>query len=111
MAKAARGTDGFLLFFCPGCEEAHGIPVDGSRGWKWNGSLDSPTVEPSILVRGTKRITDAEADAIMRGEHIEPEPRVCHSFVRNGQIEFLSDCTHALAGKTVELPDWESART
>lgn len=28
----------------------------------------------------------------------------CHSFVRDGQIEFLSDCTHALAGKTVSLP-------
>lgn len=28
---------------------------------------------------------------------------ICHSFVRNGKIEFLSDCTHELAGKTVEL--------
>jgi hypothetical protein len=29
----------------------------------------------------------------------------CHSFVRAGRIEFLNDSTHALAGKTVDLPD------
>jgi hypothetical protein len=29
----------------------------------------------------------------------------CHSFVRAGMIEFLSDCTHELAGKTVPIPD------
>lgn len=32
-------------------------------------------------------------------------PHVCHSFVRDGRIEFLSDCTHALAGQTVELSE------
>lgn len=33
----------------------------------------------------------------------------CHSFIRNGQWEFLGDCTHPLVGKTVPLeplPDW-----
>jgi hypothetical protein len=29
----------------------------------------------------------------------------CHSFVTNGKIQFLADCTHKLAGQTVELPD------
>src|SRR5436309_254590 len=28
---------------------------------------------------------------------------VCHSFVRDGLIEFLGDCTHPLAGRTVPL--------
>ena len=36
----------------------------------------------------------------------EPVPFVCHSFVVNGQIQFLPDCTHALAGQTVPIPDW-----
>jgi hypothetical protein len=27
----------------------------------------------------------------------------CHSFITDGKIEFLSDCTHSLAGQTVEL--------
>jgi hypothetical protein len=33
------------------------------------------------------------------------EQRVCHSFVTDGRIQFLSDCTHELAGQTVDLPD------
>ena len=28
---------------------------------------------------------------------------VCHSFVTDGKIQFLGDCTHELAGQTVEL--------
>jgi hypothetical protein len=28
----------------------------------------------------------------------------CHSWVKNGEIQFLSDCDHALAGQTVPLP-------
>jgi hypothetical protein len=34
---------------------------------------------------------------------------VCHSFVRDGQIQFLGDCTHALKGQTVERPEWPHA--
>jgi hypothetical protein len=32
--------------------------------------------------------------------------RVCHSFVVDGRIQFLGDCTHHLAGQTVDLPPW-----
>jgi hypothetical protein len=28
---------------------------------------------------------------------------VCHSFVTDGKIQYLSDCTHAMAGQTVDL--------
>lgn len=82
-----------LLFECPGCEQMHGIYVRGQHPsvWGWNGSLDLPTVTPSILVRWT------------HGE--AHEPRVCHSFLRDGQMQFLCDCTHALAGQVVDLPD------
>jgi len=31
---------------------------------------------------------------------------ICHSFVTDGQIQFLGDCTHKLAGRTVPLPAW-----
>jgi hypothetical protein len=31
---------------------------------------------------------------------------VCHSFVTEGRIEFLSDSTHELAGQTVPIPEW-----
>lgn len=92
-----------LLFECPGCGEMHAVRVrpskDGAPGpvWTWNGSLDLPTFEPSLLVRWTHGETH--------------QPRVCHSFVHDGQIEFLTDCTHALAGEMVDLAEvdkrWE----
>ncbi|MHC8396108.1 hypothetical protein ACYZT8_21075 [Pseudomonas sp. LB3P93] len=31
---------------------------------------------------------------------------VCHSFVIDGCIQFLGDCTHELASQTVDLPEW-----
>jgi hypothetical protein len=34
-------------------------------------------------------------------------PNVCHSFVTDGRIQFLTDSNHALAGQTVDLPDVE----
>jgi hypothetical protein len=90
--KVYSPTQGHIWFQCPGCNIAHGIPVDGSRGWSWNGDGDKPTVTPSILCTaeyGDKR-----------------EKTVCHSFIRDGQWQFLTDCTHALAGQTVDIPDW-----
>jgi len=30
----------------------------------------------------------------------------CHSFVRDGMIQFLSDSWHKLKGQTVEIPEW-----
>lgn len=109
MSQVCHVQDGMLLFNCPGCGCLHGPKVEGEGRWTWNGDLVRPTVSPSILVRGTVPITDEEHARIMAGETVEPKPLVCHSFVRDGQIEFLSDCTHALAGKTVELEAWDRA--
>lgn len=69
---------GELGFWCPGCEHMHLV----NSGWTFNGNYDKPTFSPSVLVTGGHR---------------------CHSFVQGGHIQFLSDCTHALAGQTVEL--------
>lgn len=56
------------------------------NAWAWNGALDSPPLEPSVLVSDV-------------GDNV-----TCHSFIRQGRIEFLSACDHGLAGQTVELP-------
>jgi hypothetical protein len=40
------------------------------------------------------------------GQESEFKCSVCHSFVTDGRIQFLGDCTHALAGQTVDLPEW-----
>ena len=57
--------------------------------WSWNGSVDAPTLAPSILTKGRDE----------KGEH------VCHSFIKNGKVEFLSDCSHEYAGRIVDLLD------
>lgn len=118
-AKICRDSTGLFYgvrFDCPGCRAAHGfrephiLPISNwrpageteeSRGvahmdhWTFNGDFDKPVFGPSVL----------------RRYQIDNDPQyVCHSFVgcngaQPGQIIFLGDCTHALKGQTVELPD------
>lgn len=91
-----------IMFWCPGCVKIdstgheqgglHMLPVnttEHSPQWNWDGNIEEPTLSPSILTH--------HDDA--RGKF------VCHSFIKAGMIEFLGDCTHALAGQTVPLPD------
>lgn len=98
MNKAIK-RDTLIGFKCPGCKTAHWIQHGSEDGpnWGFNGSLDSPTFTPSVLV--TYPGKDAGQDGA--------PPAVCHSFVTDGQIQFLSDCTHSLAGQTVPLPVYE----
>lgn len=100
----------YLMFWCPGCDGPHGPRVAGDPGtrplWTWNGDRERPTLSPSIRVQGKRRLSDDEYHRIMRGEHLEIPDSLCHSFVREGRIEFLGDCTHALANQTVPLPAW-----
>ncbi len=87
--KGPRGGK-LYVFHCPGCNYSHPFEVDcpDGKGWTWNGSFDSPTFSPSLLVCiGTEW--------------------QCHSFVRDGKIMFLDDCVHSLKGQTVEIPEWE----
>ena len=76
------------------------------QAWGFNGNGDAPTFTPSVLVNGGRRMTDDEYERIRAGEKIDLPPTVCHSFVTDGNIQFLGDCTHALAGQTVPLPDF-----
>jgi hypothetical protein len=108
--RAAEG--GRLLFQCPGCKLVHGPwvgPGDGPR-WTWNGDANKPTFTPSILVTWPEWWPPVTAENY---EQFKAQPweqhkvdRVCHSFVKDGQIQFLGDCTHALSGQTVDLPVW-----
>ena len=79
-------------FHCDGCNSAHGVFIDGkgTPNWLFNKNEDKPTFSPSILVTG--------------GD--ENGKTICHSYVENGQIRYLNDCTHHLKGQTVELPDF-----
>lgn len=102
---AESGGKYVIAFHCPGCAHAHTIDTNV---WTWNGDLERPTFSPSILVRGNQWPRD-EYPEYFKPAHANVPPgadTVCHSFVTDGQIQFLGDCTHALAGQTVDLPDW-----
>lgn len=84
------------MIHCPACKCGHLFnnaehPTKGGASWTFNGNTEKPTFTPSMLItwenpwRGSKD--------------------VCHSYVTDGKIQFLPDCTHALAGQTVDLED------
>lgn len=104
-----------LAFWCPGCGSTHVINI-GSPGWTYDGNSERPTFSPSVLVRSGHYATQHapstdcwctfNAKRAARGQKPSVfKCSVCHSFVRDGKIQFLDDCTHALAGQTVDLPD------
>lgn len=67
------------------------IPLDrpqtsaGKPKWSWNGDTEKPTLSPSIMT------TDGEGGT------------VCHSYVTDGNVQFLGDCTHEFKSQTVPL--------
>lgn len=90
MVREVFADDGSLIFrgwWCPACQMMH----NGNDGWDFDGNYESPTFSPSFLVQW-QRVAD--------------QPMRCHTFVRAGRIEYLSDCSHEFAGKTIpmELP-------
>lgn len=98
MGKVGRitdqtGADVSYAFDCPGCGIGHSFRVEGNGPrWTFNGDVDKPTFSPSLLVRWRHQDRDM----------------VCHSFVTDGRMQFLTDCTHSLAGQTIDMPetDW-----
>ncbi|UUW87391.1 DUF6527 family protein [Pimelobacter simplex] len=106
--RCSEAEGGRVLFWCPGCEEGHAITVGT---WTWNGTINMPTFSPSVLVRGNQWPRD-EFPSYYRPQHASVAPgadTVCHSFVTDRRIQFLADCTHTLAGQTVDLPAWPPA--
>lgn len=105
-SKLWRSQLGGLMFWCPACGYHHVVHTAGQgwdgETWTFNGDGDSPTFRPSINVT-----TGRAVDPTFIREEGDP-PEVCHSYITNGQIQFLDDCDHILAGQTVPLPDWRT---
>ncbi len=91
-----------LSYWCQGCESLHKVWVEGGppgSNWGWNGNVDRPTFTPSVLVT-----YPANPDADEEFKEWRTERR-CHTFITDGMVQFLGDCTHALAGQTLALPE------
>lgn len=55
--------------------------------WTWNGDTEKPTLKPSILTtNGSSGVT-------------------CHTWITDGKVQFLDDCTHEFKGQTLDLLD------
>lgn len=63
---------------------------EGTGNWTWNGSTEAPDLKPSVL---SKMGRDGGI--------------VCHSWINDGKVQFLGDCTHEFAGQTLDLLDVE----
>lgn len=87
------------LIFCPACDNAHYL----DKRWTFNDNLEKPTFSPSLLLRGKVMPTDEECDRILNGETVELADLVCHSFITDGKIQYLSDCSHSSKNMTIEL--------
>lgn len=107
---------GLVAFWCPGCDARHHVSVDpaNAMAWAYNGNPDAPTFNPSVLVRSGHHIPGWQGPTCWCNWE-QPAERttdhafkctICHSFVTDGQITFLADSTHKLAGQTVPLPDY-----
>lgn len=84
--KGPEKTFDAWKWFCKGCGFTHSFWMDGR--WTFDGDEDRPTFSPSLLLKKE----DGWAHQ-------------CHTFVRDGRVEYLSDCSHPLAGQTIELPE------
>lgn len=105
-------ADNGLMFWCPGCDSPHHINYGEGR-WTWNGNVDKPTFSPSLLVRTGHYIPGNEDGCWCKFNVEHPDEAtsgfkcsICHSFVTDGKIQFLTDSTHSLVGQTVDIPEW-----
>lgn len=110
VTRRLRFTDSDIALghkiWCPGCKSLHmprsriaetSATHEGPL-WDWDGNETAPTFSPSYLSWWTDRPLDQA-----------PVEHRCHSFIRAGTWQFLSDSTHELAEQTVAmvpLPDW-----
>lgn len=90
--KGAKEVIIGYMIECPACGNGHLFytSYNGKPAWTFNGNLENPTFSPSMLVYAHS-----------------PNQKRCHSFVRDGKIQFLDDCEHGLKGQTIDLPDME----
>lgn len=71
--------------------------------WSFDGNIEAPSFSPSMLIRWGRFVDPSYVD------ETPGESGICHYFLTAGRLQFCSDSTHALAGQTVDLPDWPTS--
>lgn len=102
-AKLRRAANGYS-HWCPGCGEMHLIP----DCWTFDGNLSSPTFTPSVKITGMQTVKNERGEWTgewVRDTQGKPVPECCHCILTAGILNFCGDCTHALSGRQVPLPD------
>lgn len=102
-AKLRRMSDAYA-HWCPGCQDIHRLP----DSWQFNGNVDRPSFTPSFKHSGYQVVKDANGKWTgewVRDDRGNPVPEVCHYTLTDAMLNFCADSTHALAGKSVPLPD------
>lgn len=100
-------------YWCQGCEETHSVRTDGPEAWGFDGNLAAPTFSPSVLTTSGHYLATHKDGASCWCTYNAARPdnpapfkcQRCHTFIAGGMVQFLADCTHALAGQTLRLPD------
>lgn len=92
MAKVRVRKDNNFIIYCPACKKEHAF----NKSWGFNNDFDKPTVDSSLLVNGY----DEELCVDFR----------CHSFIKEGTIIYLGDCTHDMKGERIPLPECEEPK-
>lgn len=109
-----RAIEGNMIFVCPGCDQEHVVRVEELPGsgrdvWEYNGNAAAPTFTPSYLLTThmwEPPVTPKNLDAWRAAPWPQTKvAKVCHSFITDGRIQYLGDCTHHLAGQTIDLPE------
>lgn len=85
----------------------------GTNNWTWNGSIEAPTLKPSVLTASGHFDSNFKPGdpcwCKYNNEHPNEPPIFdcwrCHTWIADGKAEFLADSTHEHAGKTLELLD------
>lgn len=81
-----------IAIYCEGCKYHHAFFV-GENGWTFNNDFVKPTFTPSMLVNGSIPEEFKGKEGYKR----------CHSFVADGEIQYLSDCEHEFKNTTRKL--------
>lgn len=117
--------DTFVAIKCEGCGHVHVMAVknhpdfkalkpgdpDRTPVWGFNFNFDLPPFTPSLLVRSGIYVPGHEdwQTKVAPEDHESyiKNSSICHSFITDGRIQFLGDCTHSMANKTVDLPSFD----